>query len=288
MDDAEEAAGTRAAQVCHGCRMRHKRCDWENEICQQCRSNGLECVRQASFRFRYDPKQTALARGSADLRRSWPLPHAPLTFHDLTPELREMYAVGTTSASLQQTDLLIQPPSILSPMSNPASLPNTMSAYYLASPDDQTSPETVAGGSLGPQVTSHPFSHLEAILVRNFASKMALWSDATDPARTFEVEVPLRALTEPLLKHAICAFSARHFYRGSTDHRQQSEALEHQNRCLELLIPAVSGGQGINESMLTAVAILRQNEEMDGKYHTLLLYMLSCLQCSEEGNKYPT
>jgi hypothetical protein len=268
--------------------MRHKRCDWENDICQQCKSNGLECVRQASFRFRYDPKQTALARGSPDSHQLWTLPHAPLTFHDETPELREMYAVDTTSANLQQSDRLIKPPFTLSPMTDPASLPNNTSAYYLASPDDQTSPDTITGGSLGPQATSHSFSRSEAILVRNFASKMALWSDATDSARTFEVEVPFRALTEPLLKHAICAFSARHFYRGSTDHRQQSEALDHQNRCLELLIPAMSGGQGINESMLTAVAILRQNEEMDGKYHVLLFYKRSALQPLEKGNKYPT
>jgi hypothetical protein len=264
MDDADVAAGTRAAQVCHGCRMRHKRCDWDNDICQQCKSNGLECVRQASFRFRYDPKQTALARGSADSYQLWPLPQAPLTFHDETPELREMYAVGATEPHLQRSPSTTEQPFASPLAADPPPFHERAFSHYLPSPGDQTSPETVTGLSLGSRAATQPLSRSEAILVRNFANKMALWSDATDPARTFESEVPLRALTEPLLKHAICAFSARHFYRGSKDHRQQSEALDHQNRCLELLIPAMSGGQGINESMLTAVAILRQNEEMDG------------------------
>jgi hypothetical protein len=175
-----------------------------------------------------------------------------------------MYAIRTTEEILQSPNPFIEPPFTFSPLANARSIPSSAPATYLPSPTDQTSPETLTGSSAIAQSAPQPFTHSEAVLVRNFVSKVALWSDATDPARSFEIELPRRALTEPLLKHAICAFSSRHFYRHVKDHHQQAEALDHQNRCLELLIPAMSGGQGINESMLTAVAILRQNEEMDG------------------------
>lgn len=46
-----------------------------------------------------------------------------------------------------------------------------------------------------------------------------------------------------------------------------TEALDYHTRCLQLLIPVLSGGQdGYTEAILAAVAVLRLNEEMDGKY----------------------
>jgi hypothetical protein len=92
---------------------------------------------------------------------------------------------------------------------------------------------------------------------------MALWADDTDPGRTFELEASRRALSEPVLLYAICAFSSRHMNRQQPE--QDHVALEYQSLCLQLLIPAISGPQPADESVLAAVAILRQNEEMDGK-----------------------
>lgn len=117
-------------------------------------------------------------------------------------------------------------------------------------------------------MTIQPFTESEAILIRNFAENMALWTDVTDPARSFELEVPRRALTEPVLRHAVCAFSARHYFRSRKEDGK-SIALDYQNKCLELLIPAMSGRERINDNILTAVALLRQNEEMDGQYACL-------------------
>lgn len=110
-------------------------------------------------------------------------------------------------------------------------------------------------------------SETEALLLRNFTENMALWADGPDPQRSFELEASRIALTDPVLRHAICAFSSRHVRRQSGD--RDAEALEHQDSCLQLLIPAMSSQQSMSEGVLAAVAILRQNEEMDGPYTSM-------------------
>ncbi|KAI4603887.1 hypothetical protein KJ359_000007 [Pestalotiopsis sp. 9143b] len=110
-----------------------------------------------------------------------------------------------------------------------------------------------------------PFSEPYALLLRNFTDHMAQWTDIADPFRTFENVVSRLAMTDLVVRTAICAFSARHFYRCQDDEDGDAKALDYQNRCLQLLIPSMSGGQKITESILTAVALLRQNEEMDGE-----------------------
>jgi hypothetical protein len=120
--------------------------------------------------------------------------------------------------------------------------------------------------------TEHNFSELlplndsEALLLRNFTDHMALWTDVADPNRTFETTISRLALTDPIIRSAICAFSARHFYRCQEDEDGDCMALDYQNRCLNLLIPSMSGSRRITASVLTAVALLRQNEEMDGQF----------------------
>jgi hypothetical protein len=103
----------------------------------------------------------------------------------------------------------------------------------------------------------------EALLLRNYTENMALWADGTDPGRSFELEASRRAITNPMLLYAICAFSSRHVNRHRLD--QDPVALEYQSMCLQLLIPAISGPDPVDDSARAAVAILRQNEEMDGK-----------------------
>ncbi|KAF7595092.1 hypothetical protein BBP40_007296 [Aspergillus hancockii] len=106
------------------------------------------------------------------------------------------------------------------------------------------------------------FSEREATLMRNFVDNMALWADITDPQRHFEVEVSLRAAEEPVLRFAIFAFSSRHINRQKI--QDTSEALQYHNHCVQLLIPVLSGPRDmITDTVLAAVAILRQNEEMD-------------------------
>ncbi|KAI5362001.1 hypothetical protein Slin15195_G056500 [Septoria linicola] len=111
------------------------------------------------------------------------------------------------------------------------------------------------------QQPSQALSETEALLLRNFTENMALWADGPDPQRSFELEASRIALTDPVLRHAICAFSSRHVRRQNID--RDAEALEHQDACLQLLIPAMSSQHSMSEGVLAAVAILRQNEEMD-------------------------
>ncbi|KAF5656645.1 hypothetical protein FHETE_10901 [Fusarium heterosporum] len=108
-----------------------------------------------------------------------------------------------------------------------------------------------------------PFTAREAVLIRNFAENMALWADATDPKRHFELEVPRRSMYFPVLRYAVFAFSSRHVNRDKSD--TSTEALEYYDYCLSLLIEAVGESDGaIDEETLAAIAILRQYEEMDG------------------------
>ncbi|RAK98829.1 uncharacterized protein BO80DRAFT_479437 [Aspergillus ibericus CBS 121593] len=113
------------------------------------------------------------------------------------------------------------------------------------------------------------FNDREATLMRNYVENMALWADITDPHRHFEVEVPVRAMQEPVLRFAIFAFSSRHVERQSKGN--EAEALQYHNHCLQLLIPALSGSGGdLTDVVLAAVAILRQHEEMeydDNQFH---------------------
>ncbi|PYH37599.1 uncharacterized protein BO87DRAFT_450815, partial [Aspergillus neoniger CBS 115656] len=79
------------------------------------------------------------------------------------------------------------------------------------------------------------FNEREAKLMRNYVENMALWADITDPHRHFEIEVPVRAMQDPLL------------------------------------IPTLSGtGGDLTDVVLATVAILRQHEEMeydDNQFH---------------------
>ncbi|KAM0429777.1 hypothetical protein ACHAPT_006383 [Fusarium lateritium] len=106
------------------------------------------------------------------------------------------------------------------------------------------------------------FSPREAILIRNFTENMALWADATDLRRHFEIEVPRRSMYFPVLRYAVFAFSSRHLNRNKSD--TTTEALEYYDKCLSLLIEAVAEQNGpVDEETLAAIAILRQYEEMD-------------------------
>ncbi|KAH1560820.1 hypothetical protein KXX62_002186 [Aspergillus fumigatus] len=117
-------------------------------------------------------------------------------------------------------------------------------------------------GSRSSRPHHRPLSAREAVLFRNFVDNMASWTDITDPQRHFEMVAPARALHEPVLRAAILAFSSRHINRQKQD--GDTESLKYHNECLELLIPTLSCDENeISEELLAAIAILRQNEEMD-------------------------
>lgn len=113
------------------------------------------------------------------------------------------------------------------------------------------------------EISAPLLSRKEAVLLRNYADNMALWADGTDEGRSFETEATKRALDNPMLLYAICAFSSRHVNRNVFG--KGDVALEYQTSCLQLLIPALADTRTVDEDVLAAVAILRQNEEMDGR-----------------------
>ena len=272
------------SQSCQACRSRHRKCDWREDGCQQCRKAGIECVRQSQLTFRYHPKQKALSRASSKLWRPCPLPPGPAEFYDETPELRAIYRGETlllpererarrlslAQGSLSQrisaesaTGDSVTNSDTMSPVQEDIMLPE-----YSA---DNTSPLAGILTEEGPSLTDNLvddnllLSPIEALLIRNFTDHMAQWTDIADPFRTFETVVSRLAFTDLIIRYAICAFSARHFHRCRGDDDGDSQALDYQNRCLNLLIPSMSGDHQITASVLTAVALLRQNEEMDGQ-----------------------
>jgi hypothetical protein len=95
---------------------------------------------------------------------------------------------------------------------------------------------------------------------------------------------PARALREPVLRAAILAFSSRHINRQRPD--GDTESLKYHNQCLQLLIPTLScDDDEITEELLAAVAILRQNEEMDRKFFQAMSYF-KCLYPLAQDNQF--
>ena len=289
--------------VCEGCRARKIRCDFYQEVCGECHKIGMECVRTPSIIFKHHSGFKSRDAQSFPPRQVWTLPKTTLRYHDETPGIVDLYRTDASFFVMPQSnnqgssakenpsndqemhDDLAQPQclattggtgltAIRSPSSQhtspgvpmmhsdapPVASPATASLTHISPWAQSIDSDHAAGSRLE---LTRPLSENEAMLLRNYTENMALWADDTDPGRTFELEASRRALAEPVLLYAICAFSSRHMNRQQPD--QDHVALEYQSLCLQLLIPAISGPQPVDESVLAAVAILRQNEEMDGK-----------------------
>jgi hypothetical protein len=278
---------TKPLPVCEYCRDRKIKCEFYQDPCRECRILGLECVRTSAIRFKHHHGGGSSEGQEFPSRQVWTLPKTALRYHDETPELIDMYDGNESSYR----------PSIL-PGTEPR--PNT-SAKRVQTADEQhhgatsmttihssevlmdnfRSPQNSTALGADSQNYESPWaqsvdsqfvrnaepvialSATEALLLRNYTENMALWADGTDPGRSFELEASRRAITNPILLYAICAFSSRHVNRHRLD--QDPVALEYQSLCLQLLIPAISGPDPVDDSARAAVAILRQNEEMDGK-----------------------
>jgi hypothetical protein len=278
---------TKPLPVCEYCRDRKIKCEFYQDPCRECRIVGLECVRTSAIRFKYH-----LGSGSSEGQKFpshqvWTLPKTALRYHDETPELIDMYD-GSDTALGSSGMVGGEPRSNTSAKNiptaneqhevatnrNPMHLSEVLMDNF-RSPQDSTAPGASSQNYDSPWAQSvdsqlvrntEPVIALsanEALLLRNYTENMALWADDTDPGRSFELEASRRAITNPVLLYAICAFSSRHVNRHRLD--QDHMALEYQSMCLQLLIPAISGPDPVDDSARAAVAILRQNEEMDGK-----------------------
>ncbi|KAJ5914930.1 hypothetical protein N7504_003813 [Penicillium tannophilum] len=252
---------------------RHLKCDIHSQVCQHCRSAGIQCDR-TTIRFR---SGLALPKNQDDAfpnHQAWPRLHGKVRFHDETPEIVNLYLSSREDDHDHWVHNAEKSPSsearnIRTPGLSPRTQQQHINHISPQTPHDpiDVSPSSVSFYSKPTTRTSsnpfEPFTEREAILVRNFVENMALWADITDPHRHFEVDVPTRAFNQPVLRYAIFAFSSRHLNR-QTDNA--AEALQYHNLCVQILIPALSDPEKhITEDILAAVAILRQHEEMDGE-----------------------
>lgn len=74
-----------------------------------------------------------------------------------------------------------------------------------------------------------------------------------------------------MVRYAVFAFSSRHLNRGRSE--ENIEALEYYNQCLGLLIESMpEGGGKVPEETMASIAILRQYEEMEGKFTSELFF----------------
>ncbi|XHG07548.1 hypothetical protein AWENTII_010688 [Aspergillus wentii] len=140
-------------------------------------------------------------------------------------------------------------------------------------------------------------TRLSAILLRFFASDIAVRFDLCDPQSHFSRVVPQRARSSPPLLHAILTTSARHLiriprYRNAAgvvewqghclpDLTEES-AVRYHNECIrDLLALSMDPVQIHNDDLLAAAIILRTDEEMDAPLreepedHEVFLRMLA-------------
>ncbi|KAK3937455.1 hypothetical protein QBC46DRAFT_392691 [Diplogelasinospora grovesii] len=104
----------------------------------------------------------------------------------------------------------------------------------------------------------------EAVLFRHFVQKLAIWLDLCDPFQSFEILVPQRSGTCPILLNAIFALSARHMSHISSFDPLASN--RYHEECLRYLIPMLDHAETISdENLFAATIILRVLEEMEVK-----------------------
>lgn len=120
--------------------------------------------------------------------------------------------------------------------------------------------------SLPPIYTNKPVWPLtdpaEALLLRHYVQNLAIWLDLCDPMQHFQVEVPRRAGTCPVLLNAIFALAARHLsHVGNYDSFASNR---YHQECLKYLIPMLDNTATVSdESLFAASIILRVLEEID-------------------------
>ncbi|OJD15686.1 hypothetical protein AJ78_04062 [Emergomyces pasteurianus Ep9510] len=101
-----------------------------------------------------------------------------------------------------------------------ASIPSPSDPSNLHSPLDQSEPSFTATGSSEPRDLGIELSedlggadaesdHEIAFLLRHFSEAPGLWMDLFDLGTYFSSYVPVKAVTDPLLKYAACAYAAK-------------------------------------------------------------------------------
>ncbi|KAI1048862.1 hypothetical protein LB506_004577 [Fusarium annulatum] len=275
---------SRVAIGCTACRG-----DKELPSCSACLKAGIDCERALQIRFRPGLGSSTGYAFSSD--QTWGVQKhlatkltAQVEYVDETDRVSQDYESQEQDDMCLAQDLSIDPDLAEpdQPSSEAAHVSPPSQIVHTISPMPDISHHDFANSPASSQLTRHlrysselvrspdspysrppmQFTTREAELIKNFTENMALWADATDVHRHFELEVPRRSLYFPVLRYAVFAFSSRHLNRDKAD--TSTEALEYYNSCLSVLIEAVDKASGhIDEETLAAIAILRQYEEMD-------------------------
>ncbi|KAF5977897.1 hypothetical protein FCOIX_6229 [Fusarium coicis] len=105
----------------------------------------------------------------------------------------------------------------------------------------------------------------EAVLLRHFAEKCALWLDLFHPQRLFSTYVIRLALKDPGLLHAILALAARHRSKSSNSTNNtvtDNESIRHYYETLHYVQEALAYTSYTNSEELLATAIVISSYEM--------------------------
>ncbi|TKX22553.1 fungal specific transcription factor domain-containing protein 44 [Elsinoe australis] len=116
------------------------------------------------------------------------------------------------------------------------------------------------------------FNRREVHLLHFFTERFAPLADICDPGAHFANEVPRRALYKPMILMAICAVASR--FEAITSDQQDIESSKYHDRCLPMVIEALSAPEATyDEDLLVTVLLLRIHEEFssveDSMHHLL-------------------
>ncbi|KAK8079065.1 hypothetical protein PG994_002872 [Apiospora phragmitis] len=171
-------------------------------------------------------------------------------------------AQGLLSPGSGADESPVRSPGALDMARRPSSLPHITRNY--ASEPQYPVTHVMPQPNVGKRAPRPAMSGEEAHLFRHYIQHIAICLDTCDPLRNFELVVPQRVGTYPILLKATFAIAARHLSRTSSYDPLASN--RYHNECLTQLIPMIDDAAGglSDENLFAATIILRMLEEMDG------------------------
>ncbi|KAK2800450.1 hypothetical protein FQN50_008124 [Emmonsiellopsis sp. PD_5] len=180
-------------------------------------THGLEALSAAATRDAYPLQQQSIDPSMSRNNMAFNQP-------DLTPSMASMASPNhlrhniphptSPSASISSNNninFLLNPPTTMSPPIDP---------HLHSPPDHSESPFTASASLASRGLASDPrpevnveSDHEIAFLLRHFSESPGQWMDLFDLGTYFASYVPVKAITNPLLKYAACAYAAKQLGR---------------------------------------------------------------------------
>ncbi|KAI4251388.1 MAG: hypothetical protein LQ352_004876 [Teloschistes flavicans] len=185
-----------------------------------------------------------------------------------------MQAQAPSIPTNSNLDFILNPASTLSPQIDP-------DLHSLESSHSMADNYRTAGGARAMQAkASTETSHKVAFLQRHFSEVTGRWMDLFDQTTFFSSHIPVKSISNPLLKHAACAYAAKQLGRvgglqaitgGSFSNRATMEqwdnadnedwaflAAQHYDQAISLLMDALNWDYSPSESNTTQEIDKRQ------------------------------